>query len=248
MREKFHQKLVTLHKRRKRIEDRNRDPARKFPTIVQTNLIFPFFERFQGCYFSPPLPHFVSVCGVREKEKEVSRTSVYYHLRMPSSPNTFSTAIFPYFFLPVAMFVFAIANIKTARARHSTISLSSRRGNAPISYSRDIIPHRWSRFLWEPGRIRYFPGKWRNAYRFEIGGESPFYGDYCFFISRSGKLLDSRARLAIYVACSFVGYFVIHAFSFAEIYSEKIKKKKEKRRRKGKKGITNNKHRSPKTI
>lgn len=142
MREKFHQKLVTLHKRRKRIEDRNRDPARKFPTIVQTNLIFPFFERFQGCYFSPPLPHFVSVCGVREKGKEVSRTSVYYHLRMPSSPNTFSTAIFPYFFLPVAMFVFAIANIKTARARHSTISLSSRRGNAPISYSRDIIPHR----------------------------------------------------------------------------------------------------------
>lgn len=40
--------------------------------------------------------------------------------------------------------------------------------------------------------------------------------------------MDSRARLAIYVACSFVGYFVIHAFSFAEIYSEKIKKKKKK--------------------
>lgn len=38
--------------------------------------------------------------------------------RMPSSPpNTFSTAIFPYFFLPVAMFVFAIANIKTSLER-----------------------------------------------------------------------------------------------------------------------------------
>lgn len=38
--------------------------------------------------------------------------------RMPSSPpNTFFTAIFPYFFRPVAMFVFAIANIKTSLER-----------------------------------------------------------------------------------------------------------------------------------
>lgn len=57
----------------------------------------------------------------REREKRY-RVRAYITISWSpnaSSPNTFSTAIFPYFFLPVAMFVFAIANIKTARARRN---------------------------------------------------------------------------------------------------------------------------------
>lgn len=94
--------------------------------------------------------------------------------RMPSSPNTFSTAIFPYFFLPVAMFVFAIANIKTARARPIPPFLVPfpEEGNAPISYSgapsRDIIPHRCRDSYENRGESHIFRTKWRNAYRFEI--------------------------------------------------------------------------------
>lgn len=71
----------------------------------------------------------------REKKEREKRYRVRAYITISwspnaSSPNTFSTAIFPYFFLPVAMFVFAIANIKTARARR----------NAPPFLPRSPLP------------------------------------------------------------------------------------------------------------
>lgn len=121
---------------------------------------------------------FVSVCGVREKEREVSCTSVYYHLlvaecqalRIPFPRQYSHISSFR-----VAMFVFAIANIKTARARPIPPFLVPfpEEGNAPISYSgapsRDIIPHRCRDSYENRGESHIFRTKFRrNAYRFEI--------------------------------------------------------------------------------
>lgn len=116
----------------------------------------------------------------REKKEREKRYRVRAYITISwspnaSSPNTFSTAIFPYFFLPVAMFVFAIANIKTARARRNAPPLSflarlfhvfpNREGRGYyrfLTVPSRTHPLQMLRFLWETNP-KYFPGMERSV-------------------------------------------------------------------------------------
>lgn len=198
MREKFHQKTHYSSQEtriRKRIRDRNRDPARKFPTIVQTNLIFPFFEHFQG--YSISLLLFCLCLRVREKEREVS--CVYYHLLVaecqalripfPRQYSHISSFRWPCLFSPLPILKplerapfhpFSFRSPK--RETHRFLTLAHHRGTSSPT---DVA------ILMRTGANPIFSGQ-NGGTLIDSKLRSLFYGDYCFFISRSGKLLNCR--------------------------------------------------------
>lgn len=205
MREKFHQKTHYSSQEtriRKRIRDRNRDPARKFPTIpVQTNLIFPFFETFSRLlYFSPPL---LSLFAVFEKKRERYRARAY--ITISSSPNAklseylfhgnipiFLPSGWPCLFSPLPILKplerapfhpFSFRSPK--RETHRFLTLAHHRGTSSPT---DVA------ILMRTGANPIFSGQNSGGTLIDskLRGGSLFYGDYCFFISRSGKLLNCR--------------------------------------------------------
>ena len=132
-----------------------------FPSDRSTLSSFPFVSTFS---FHPPLsPRILSrnpstVCN-RER-------GIVYEVILPSRRELIASEclsprrIFPYFIRPLAMFIFAIADIKTGGARHldadDAYRSVSHRGRSNFLLGSREYPPQMLRFLWESKGIPYF--------------------------------------------------------------------------------------------